>query len=93
MRFLIFIAVLFISGRAVACSCTAPNDETAKNAYNEADVIITAQVVAASDGWTLRTLDGSLAAHYEHTVAIWDGKPYILTSPDATESNDVFGGF
>ena len=31
------------------------------------------KIFAASDGWTLKTLDGSLAAHYEHTVAIWDG--------------------
>lgn len=31
------------------------------------------------DGWTVRTLDGSRAAHYENTVIITDGAPEILT--------------
>ncbi|MEU6064442.1 MULTISPECIES: type I methionyl aminopeptidase [Streptomyces] len=34
---------------------------------------------AASDGWTLRTNDGSRAAHVEHTVAITRTGPRILT--------------
>nr|WP_168504041.1 type I methionyl aminopeptidase [Streptomyces sp. S1D4-11]QIY92946.1 type I methionyl aminopeptidase [Streptomyces sp. S1D4-11] len=33
------------------------------------------------DGWTLRTTDGSRAAHIEHTVAITDQGPRILTLP------------
>ncbi|MEU1308136.1 type I methionyl aminopeptidase [Streptomyces cinnamoneus] len=33
------------------------------------------------DGWTLRTADGSRAAHIEHTVAITDDGPRILTLP------------
>ena len=33
---------------------------------------------AAPDGWTLRTNDGSRAAHAEHTVAITDDGPRIL---------------
>jgi methionyl aminopeptidase len=33
----------------------------------------------APDGWTLRTNDGSRAAHVEHTVAIMDAGPRILT--------------
>lgn len=32
-----------------------------------------------SDGWTARTLDGSLCAQYEHTIAITDDGPIILT--------------
>jgi len=32
------------------------------------------------DGWTLRTSDGSRAAHVEHTVAITDDGPRILTA-------------
>ncbi|MFF9588286.1 type I methionyl aminopeptidase [Streptomyces sp. NPDC014646] len=32
------------------------------------------------DGWTLRTTDGSRAAHAEHTVAITDDGPRILTA-------------
>lgn len=31
------------------------------------------------DGWTAVTRDGSLAAHFEHTVAITESKPLILT--------------
>jgi methionyl aminopeptidase len=36
---------------------------------------------AAPDGWTLLTTDGSRAAHIEHTVAITDEGPRILTLP------------
>ncbi len=32
-----------------------------------------------SDGWTAVTADGSLAAHYEHSVAVSDGAPLILS--------------
>ncbi len=32
-----------------------------------------------SDGWTAVTADGSLAAHYEHSVVVTDGKPLILS--------------
>jgi len=31
------------------------------------------------DDWTIVTEDGSLASHYEHTIAITDGDPLILT--------------
>lgn len=31
------------------------------------------------DGWTVKTLDGKLSAHFEHTVAITKGEPMILT--------------
>jgi methionyl aminopeptidase len=33
----------------------------------------------AEDGWTIATEDGSLSAHFEHTVAIVAGGPRILT--------------
>lgn len=33
------------------------------------------------DGWTVKTSDGSLSAHYENTVAITDEGPFILTIP------------
>ena len=37
------------------------------------------------DGWTIRTRDGSLCSHYEHTIAIReDGLPEILTLPGFT---------
>lgn len=32
-----------------------------------------------SDGWTARTVDGSLSAQYEHTIAITEDGPVILT--------------
>lgn len=32
------------------------------------------------DGWTLRTTDGGLAAHFEHTVMITKDRPLILTA-------------
>jgi methionyl aminopeptidase len=32
------------------------------------------------DEWTVVTVDGSWAAHFEHTVAITDGAPLILTA-------------
>lgn len=31
------------------------------------------------DQWTVSTLDGSLSAHFEHTIAITDGEPEVLT--------------
>ena len=35
-----------------------------------------------SDGWTVVTADGSMAAHWEHTVAILDDGPWVLTAED-----------
>lgn len=37
-------------------------------------------IVQESDGWTIRTADKLPSAHYEHTVAIVDGKTEIITS-------------
>ena len=34
------------------------------------------------DGWTVVTTDGSLCAHYEHTIAITDGDPEVLSLPE-----------
>jgi methionyl aminopeptidase len=31
------------------------------------------------DGWTVETADGMLSAHFEHTIAITDGEPEVLT--------------
>ena len=38
-------------------------------------------VEVLSDGWTAVTVDHSLSAHFEHTVAITDDGPQILTVP------------
>ena len=32
------------------------------------------------DGWTVRTADGSLSAHFEHTVAITTDGPMVFTA-------------
>ena len=34
-----------------------------------------------ADNWTVVTADGSLAAHFEHTIAITDDEPIVLTVP------------
>jgi methionyl aminopeptidase len=54
-------------------------------------------VVMAADGWTVSTADGSLSAHFEHTVAVTGDGPRILTprvgvparSPDRAGKNSV----
>lgn len=38
-------------------------------------------LVELSDKWTVVTRDKSLCAHFEHTIAITDGKPEIMTLP------------
>jgi methionyl aminopeptidase len=37
------------------------------------------EVVIEDDGWTAVTKDGSLSAHFEHSVAITDGGPVVLS--------------
>lgn len=37
--------------------------------------------VDSGDGWTVRTADGMLSAHFEHTVAVTTDGPYVLTLP------------
>lgn len=39
----------------------------------------TDKIVLSKDGYTYKTTDGSNAAHFEHTIAITDGDPIILT--------------
>ena len=42
----------------------------------------TYKVNITNDGWTVVTRDGKRSAHFEHTVAIIDGKPVVLTELD-----------
>ncbi|MGH2399596.1 MAG: type I methionyl aminopeptidase, partial [bacterium] len=42
-------------------------------------------VVTRPDGWTVVTRDGSLSAHFEHTVAVSSEGPEILSAPFPTE--------
>lgn len=39
----------------------------------------TFKVYTAEDGWTVKTLDGKLSAHYENTIIITEGLPEIIT--------------
>lgn len=40
------------------------------------------QVTELDDGWTVATVDGSRAAHFEHTIAITPDGPWVLTARD-----------
>ena len=42
-----------------------------------------AEIVVMPDGWTVKTADGKLSAHYENTILITDGEPELLTDPEA----------
>ncbi len=37
-------------------------------------------IVEDGDGWTIRTADGSLASHFEHTIVITRSRPIVLTA-------------
>jgi methionyl aminopeptidase len=39
----------------------------------------TSDVSVDDDGWTVRTKDSSLSAHFEHSVVVMDGDPQVLT--------------
>jgi methionyl aminopeptidase len=41
------------------------------------------------DGWTVRTADGSLSAHFEHTVAITQSGVKVMTLPGAPDLADI----
>jgi methionyl aminopeptidase len=38
------------------------------------------EVFVEDDGWTVRTADGSLSAHFENTIAVSDAGPEVLTA-------------
>lgn len=40
----------------------------------------TDRIVTDEDGWTLRSADGSRGAHSEHTIAVTEGDPVVLTA-------------
>ena len=45
-------------------------------------------VYIAHDGWTVKTVDGSLAAHVEDTIAITSNGPMILTRKNSEQQNN-----
>ena len=74
-----------IPGRILLSARVA--DRTARTRLSEGLVITIEPVIAAGtgrtrlekDGWTFRTEDGSLSAHFEHTVVIARGASVLLT--------------
>lgn len=64
------------------------NDPTARDWLTEGLVITVEPILAmgsgasieSDDGWTIRTADGTLAAHHEHTLVVTKGRPLLLTA-------------
>ena len=77
-------------GRTIHEPPSVPNyaDFSAQHKLTEGLVITVEPIIAAGtgeitldkDGWTYRTADGSLSAHYEHTIVITRGEPVLLTA-------------
>src|SRR5580692_10385729 len=77
-------------GRTIHEPPSVPNyaDFSAQHKLTEGLVITIEPIIAAGtgevsldkDGWTYRTTDGSLSAHYEHTIVITRGEPVLLTA-------------
>jgi methionyl aminopeptidase len=77
-------------GRTIHEPPAVPNyaDFSALHQLTEGLVITIEPIIAAGtgevsldqDGWTYRTTDGSLSAHYEHTIVITRGEPVLLTA-------------
>ncbi|HYW07259.1 MAG TPA: type I methionyl aminopeptidase [Longimicrobium sp.] len=40
----------------------------------------TRRAFTAADGWTMKSVDGSLTAHFEHTIVITRGQPLVMTA-------------
>ena len=77
-------------GRTIHEPPSVPNlaDFSAQHKLTEGLVITIEPIIAAGTedvslskaGWTYRTVDGSLSAHYEHTMVITRGEPVLLTA-------------
>jgi len=53
MKIFILVTSLFVmvAGTAMACSCLAPNKDSAQQTYQQADIIIRANIGSVSLGW------------------------------------------
>ena len=77
-------------GRTIHEAPSVPNhyDPRCRERLHEGLVITIEPIIAVSscegelqaDNWTIRTADGSLSAHFEHTVVITKGAPILLTA-------------
>ena len=78
------------SGRTIHVAPMIPHwpDPEARGWLTDGMVITVEPIIAAGrgdlveddDGWTIRTRDGSLAAHFEHTLVVTKGAPLLLTA-------------
>jgi methionyl aminopeptidase len=77
-------------GRTIHETPTVPNfdDASARQRLTSGLVLTVEPIIAmgsghpmdGGDGWTVKTADGGLSAHYEHTLVITDGPPLLLTA-------------
>lgn len=77
-------------GRTIHESPSVPNhyNRFQRDVLTDGLVITIEPIIAAGkpsirtdrDGWTIRTKDGSLAAHVEHTLVVTSGPPMLLTA-------------
>jgi methionyl aminopeptidase len=80
-------------GRTIHEAPTVPNycDHRQRDVLTEGLVLTIEPIISERpcravddrDGWTIRTSNGSLAAHYEETIVITSGTPIVLTAPPA----------
>jgi len=78
-------------GRSMHGEPHVPNDGRAKRGYPLKPGLVIAiepwflettdKIFTDDDGWTLRSVDGSWGAHSEHTIAITNDGPIVLTQP------------
>jgi methionyl aminopeptidase len=45
------------------------------------------EVEVLADEWTAVTQDRKMSAHFEHTIAITEAGPWVLTRPNSTPGN------
>lgn len=77
-------------GRAIHEEPTVPNyyERRLRGTMDRGLVITIEPIISAGsaliadggDGWTIKTADGSLSAHHEHTIVITRGRPILLTA-------------
>lgn len=49
------------------------------------------EVVLGKDNWTYSTADGSASAHFEHTIAVFEGEPLVLTGYANEKAEAILG--
>jgi hypothetical protein len=52
----------------------------------------TFEIYVADDRWSIHSADGSLSAHFEHTVAVTGAGPLVLTARGDERFDEVLAG-